>query len=247
MRQVNPRSDENNFHLLQLPHLEPNHADDHPAQILDFETVATSITIWLLPWLALTAQLPYETRGLRANLQSLLLAIGSPALITFSLSMTVLNQRWVRKRFSGLKKRINSSIGTNAPHLKTSVDAARYLLREGQQAPLRCPDSNLVVLPQYEKWWEEAKKDLQKTKRSVTFPLVAQLLFATLTFIFTLDEAFPNSGSLPTQPKCLPVASGLGWFLYVGAGYLSELKAKLALSRRAEGPWKRQQPRPRRN
>jgi hypothetical protein len=133
--------------------------------------------------------------------------------------MTVFNQRWVWKQFSGLKERINSSIGINAPYLETSVDAAGYLLEEGQQAPLRCLDGELVVSTQHEEWWKKAKVELQKAKRSVTFSLVAQLLFATLAFIFTLAEAFPNSGSLPTPTQMS--ASGIwAWMVPVCAGWV---------------------------
>jgi hypothetical protein len=55
-----------------------------------------------LPWIALTAQLPYEAGGFRHNLMSGNLAVGSPALITFSLAITISNRLWAKKRFDRL-------------------------------------------------------------------------------------------------------------------------------------------------
>src|SRR5436190_4139942 len=60
---------------------------------------APSFTSWLLPWLALTAQLPYETKDRPTSLLALFLAIGSPMLIIYSLSLTILNARWINKIF----------------------------------------------------------------------------------------------------------------------------------------------------
>ena len=54
---------------------------------------------WFLPWFALTAQLPFGTKQKRSDFMVLLLALGSPALISHSLALTISNTRTINKRF----------------------------------------------------------------------------------------------------------------------------------------------------
>ncbi|KAE9378440.1 hypothetical protein N431DRAFT_400117 [Stipitochalara longipes BDJ] len=193
-------------------------------QSVDFGTVANSITVWLLPWIALTAQLPYEADGFSANLMSLLLAVGSPALITFSLAITAFNRRWIRKRFAVSANNLPLKFDSKFSHFKPSVEGAQYLLEKAQQVPLRCSEvegwlSSLIVLPQNRHWWTGVMEDLTKTRRDVTFSLIAQLLFAVLAYIFTVIEAFPQSGSLTTATQMS--ASGLwAWMVPICAGWV---------------------------
>ncbi|CCF45922.1 hypothetical protein CH063_14843, partial [Colletotrichum higginsianum] len=49
-----------------------------------------------------TAQLPYETGSTETDIMSVCVGLGSPMLMTFSLMMTILNKRWIRKRFRDL-------------------------------------------------------------------------------------------------------------------------------------------------
>src|SRR2546423_9304324 len=65
--------------------------DDFAA--FDWISFTTLISSWLLPWLALTAQLPFETKDIWGNVMAFFLAVGSPMLITYSLLITVLNAR----------------------------------------------------------------------------------------------------------------------------------------------------------
>jgi hypothetical protein len=46
---------------------------------------------WLLPWLALLSQLPFGATHRLDNFVSVLLAVGSPTLAAYSLTLTVLN------------------------------------------------------------------------------------------------------------------------------------------------------------
>lgn len=196
----------------------------HCVQSIDFGTVANSITIWLLPWISLTAQLPYEADGFSANLMSLLLAIGSPALITFSLAITAFNRRWIRKRFTVSANNLPLKFDSKFSHFKPAVEGAQFLLEKAQQVPLRCSEvegwlSSLVVLPQNRHWWTGVMEDLTKTRRDLTFSLIAQLLFAVLAYIFTVVEAFPQSGSLTNATQMS--ASGLwAWMVPICAGWV---------------------------
>jgi hypothetical protein len=155
---------------------------------------------------------------------SLLLAVGSPALITFSLSMTVFNRRWVQERFTVLRRKINGRIDDRVPSFKGKVEAMQYLLENGQQVALRCSEiegsfSSLVVLPQNKGLLKGIEKDLKNTKRPVTFSLVAQQLFAISLYIFTVIDSFPNSGMLTTPTQMS--ASGLWtWMIPVCGGWV---------------------------
>jgi hypothetical protein len=127
---------------------------------------STSVSSWVLPWLALTAQLPNETRSSFNNLLSLLLAVGSPMLITYSLCLTILNNRWINKYFRGLHD-YNEELGRKQVK---AIKAARVFLRESQHVPIRIAQNKaefaqLVVLPENRSWWESLGKEVLKSKR----------------------------------------------------------------------------------
>jgi hypothetical protein len=193
-------------------------------QAVDFETFTTSLTNWFLPWLALTAQLPYQTASLLGNIESLGLALGSPALIMFSLSVTVFNHRWIHQSLDEIKAKIDTpKINSLAPHLSKAVDAAEYLLKEGQQAPLRCYEGNgwlssLILTSQNLGWWKGVKRDLETSKQLVTLPLIAQLVFALVAYMLTIIEAV-RATTLPSVTQMS--SSGLwSWMVPVCWGWV---------------------------
>jgi hypothetical protein len=78
-----------------------------------------------------------------------ILAIGSPALVTFSLSLTMLNRYWIRRVFAELKR--DAQVLEWAPHIGERISAAGDLLQDAQQAPIRVSQedgwlSSLIVL-----------------------------------------------------------------------------------------------------
>ena len=132
----------------------------------DWYFFSTSISSWVLPWLALTAQLPYETKDGSTNLLSVLMAIGSPMLITYSLCLTILNSRWINMRFRALCDRNKEVLGKQ---VKT-MEAARIFLRESHHVPLGLSGSpsmiaQLVVSPENRAWWYSLRKEVLKSKR----------------------------------------------------------------------------------
>ncbi|KAJ3829413.1 hypothetical protein F5880DRAFT_1523164 [Lentinula raphanica] len=56
---------------------------------------------WLLPWLALLSQLPFGANDRLENFMTVVLTVGSPVLAAYSAALTVLNGRWIVRRFSG--------------------------------------------------------------------------------------------------------------------------------------------------
>lgn len=107
-----------------------------------------------------------------------LMAIGSPALITYSLSLTILNRYWIRRRLGRLK-RPSQRVKYLAPHISGRVSAAMELLQDAQQAPLRVSQedgwlSSLVVLRENQAFWKTVKRNLRITRRGLSASLFAQ-------------------------------------------------------------------------
>jgi hypothetical protein len=65
----------------------------------DFPTFSRKFTAWLLSWLALISQLPFNGYNSKEpDLLSVVLAVGSPTLAGYSLALTASNTRWLHKR-----------------------------------------------------------------------------------------------------------------------------------------------------
>ena len=140
---------------------------------IDWNSFSTQFASWLLPWLTLTAQLPFETRSGSTNGQSLLLAIGSLFLIIYSLALTILNARSINKIFRKLLEKNNDlkipkhAKDTNAER----ISSIRLIMIEGQSVPLQIyngPDrefAQLVVNPENVTWFTGVVKEILKTKR----------------------------------------------------------------------------------
>jgi hypothetical protein len=204
----------------------------------DWAKFSQRFTTWLLPWLALCAQLSFETVDRTTNLMALCLAVGSPMLVTYSLCITVLNTRWINRTFRQLKE---ENIAAGGEHVEAIV-AARFCLVESQHVPIKVYQgsqreiAHLVVLPENRTWWKNLASELRKTKRKWTYSLVAQVLFVVVSQTFTIIDFFnPSSSSsyigMGLATNCLwiwmiPVV--LGW-VWIGT-QTSALAFKSALS-----------------
>ncbi len=135
-----------------------------------WNTLSEALTSWLLPWLALTAQLPFETKDKQTNFMALLLALGSPSLSTFSLSLTILNARWTNQIFRPVKEG-NKGLRPRRPFQTKAIKAARVFLIESQHTPIQIVNgprreiAQLVVCSKNWPWWLSLRKEIQKTKR----------------------------------------------------------------------------------
>ncbi|KAK5109262.1 hypothetical protein LTR85_003445 [Meristemomyces frigidus] len=181
----------------------------------DLASFSASMTSYFLPWLALTAQLPFETGDLWSSTMSFCLAVGSPAFVTYSLVTTILNRYWIRKQFSELQSKAHSlSIRQKYRGYEDRMRAAQYLLQEAQQVPLRASQekgwlSSLIVIPRNDEWWEHLESRLKSTRRGVTASLVAQMALASVTYLFAIITSLV--GSLGDQAAGLQIASGSLW------------------------------------
>ena len=62
----------------------------------NFPTFSRKFTAWLLPWLALISQLPFNgSNSKQDDVLSVLLAVGFPTLAGHSLALTALNADWL--------------------------------------------------------------------------------------------------------------------------------------------------------
>src|SRR6267154_2304768 len=86
---------------------------------------------WLLPYLALISQLPFGSRHRADNLMSAILTVGSPVLAGYSMILTVLNARWISRRFENLS-------------FPNTGDAVRILISL-QQTPLRITNEDSLL------------------------------------------------------------------------------------------------------
>ncbi|KAL2259338.1 hypothetical protein VTK26DRAFT_7005 [Humicola hyalothermophila] len=181
---------------------------EHFPMVFNYEVFLGRTTNYLLPWLALTAQLPYEAGDIIPNLMSFLMALGSPMLLTFSLMMTIFNSRWLRSRC----KRLNSQF-PNSP-LATRLNNAATFLVAAQQVPLRMIPgdgwlASLILLDSNATWWSRLATRLGATRRRPTLSLVAQMLVAVTAWILTIVGSFGSS--LGDHAEGLTLSSSTLW------------------------------------
>lgn len=191
-----------------------------------FADFSAAFTNWLLPWLALIAQLPFQTDGPFNDLMSILLAVGSPALITYSLVVTIFNRSRIAEKFKQLKDDAQNSMVKNVyHHMIPRLDIACYILQESQQTPMRTWEANgwlssLIIIDENQPWWESVRKSLSSTRRGVTTSLIAQNLFAVVAWLFTIIAAFDSLGD-PTTALSISSSSIWLWMLPICTGWVA--------------------------
>ena len=166
---------------------------------------------WLLPYLALLSQLPFGAESRLSNLTSIFLTVGSPVLAAYSLALTVLNSRWITRRFRGIDY-------PNAAH-------AAAILRNLQAAPVRISYKDgllpsLIVLHNNDEWWQELSTGLvHSTTWSVA--AVASMGWVVIAYVLTIIDSFENipSDSNSSSPSTFRVLGILDLF-GKGIGFL---------------------------
>lgn len=152
---------------------------------------------------------------------SFCIAVGSPAMVTYSLSITILNRDWIRKAFHHLRSSSRADgVKKKWPELRDRVDSIQFLLQEAQQVPLRASQargwfSSLLVIPENTLFWEHVRQRLEDTRRGITASLVAQMLFAAIAYLFTVITSF--NADLGDPATALQIASGSLWIWLVSS------------------------------
>ncbi|KAJ7136662.1 hypothetical protein C8R44DRAFT_868788 [Mycena epipterygia] len=168
-------------------------------QSVEFSSSVVSITTWLLPWVALIAQLPFEASGWM-DLLSGFLCVGSPVLAAYSLALTAFNRHYIFHNFRQLRNRAEQETYNKYRYMVERVDAAMFILQEAQQCPMHANQRNgeiasLIVLndERIDNFWKTAAKDLENTSRGFTYSFLAQVLLAFLTYVLSFITAVHDS------------------------------------------------------
>ena len=87
-----------------------------------------------------TAYIPAYDKIQPVNSRAIYLqAEGSPALITHSLTLTLLNCRWIHGQFEELRRRRRGAL----PPINSKLDAAEVILRQNQHIPIQVVQGEL--------------------------------------------------------------------------------------------------------
>lgn len=188
--------------------------------VFNYQTFLGRTTNYLLPWLALTAQLPYEAGDIITNIMCFFMGVGSPMTLTFSLMMTIFNRRWLREKV----RRFHSEFPGSglAPRLRD----VSHFLEAAQQVPLRMYHgtgwlASLVVLESNDEWWGRLRSRLLATKRGVTLSLVAQILVAVAAWILTIIGTFGSSLGNHAEGLVLSSSTLWTWLVPVICGWIT--------------------------
>ena len=172
---------------------------------------------------------------------ALLLAVGSPSLLIYSLAMTILQARWTNRIFRQI---VENARPLHRSSHTSAIKAARAILIELQHIPIRVRNgtrreiAQLVVRPENGTWWCRLRQGILKTKREWTYSLYGQVgfvcvaqLLAIICFFTSLSNDWSTSIGIGLAINCLwlwmiPVV--LGW-VYVGT-QTSARSVKVALT-----------------
>ncbi|KAG1763941.1 hypothetical protein EDD22DRAFT_1042698 [Suillus occidentalis] len=138
---------------------------------------------WLLPNLALISQLPFGAQYRIDNLMSALLTVGSPTLAAYSLFITLLNSRWINRRFDH---------SVNHPSSRFAVS----ILSSLQQTPLRLHSDrprlySLIVPPENDSWWKCFSEFVDYT-HTWSIASAASIAWVIVAYILTVASSLSN-------------------------------------------------------
>ncbi|GAB7343470.1 hypothetical protein MBLNU457_1491t1 [Dothideomycetes sp. NU457] len=217
-----------------------NHCDSIGSDSFNFESFAGDLTNYLLPWLALCAQLPYEADDGYSNIMSFFLAVGSPMLTTFSLFVAMLDRQLARSRFKKLRRKYEDIIERH-DSIKKRIKGAEYLLREAGHVSIRASNLNhwltsLASLDQNTHWWTRLHESLKSSRREVTPSLVAQICVAILAYALTVIATYVSDHGEPAVTLQVTAGSLWLWLVPVIVGWImvGTQKAKDSISKPLE-------------
>lgn len=177
----------------------------------------------------LISQLPFGPKDRLDNLESVYLTLGSPTLAAFSLALTILNRRWISRRFSkctfpNARNAVDVLIGLQQAPLRVSSDNAAYLMSSEGDALLAPSEdatllASLVVLPQNDRWWRELIERLD-SPHTWSVSSIASIAWVTTAYVFTVVDWF--TGEFAENPSSAGQAVGalFLWLLAVVVGWL---------------------------
>ena len=152
---------------------------------------SSTLGTWLLPWVALVAQMPYQG-SLMEDLVAACLILGSPVLAMFSLFSTVFDLIWVeryRKKLVVSAKRCDPDFDEETGTQVTGVLTACY------QLPLEIHNFEVLEYSLTQgASWEIACRLLRGVIRTTNYPLAAQFGLALFSYSLSVDSLLKASG-----------------------------------------------------
>ncbi|KAJ6571327.1 hypothetical protein B0H19DRAFT_1022813 [Mycena capillaripes] len=195
-------------------------------EAFNFPSFSTQFSSFMLPFLALTAQLPFGATNHIDNFSTIMLTIGSPTLAIFSLMITVCNSRWIKWRFERITY-------PNSNHAVIILDNLQESLLRVNKTSLngRPLLASQIVLPENDQWWQRGAATLAFTQ-TWSMANIASVGWAALAYIFTIASMDPSNPNI-IGPA---VACAWIWLLPVVIGWLqtthncdeAKIKTKLA-------------------
>lgn len=153
-------------------------------------SISAYLATWLIPWIALVGQLPFQTRSWIHDCLSASLMIGTPILVMHSLIITLRNSLWIHKRC-----REEEVVDRNDERQMKNV---AFVLSTCQQIPLKIQNREhlaySIVHRRNERWWGDLASHLRDTARVMPESLWPQMLFVLVTYGFTLSAGFSVVG-----------------------------------------------------
>ncbi|KAJ7136656.1 hypothetical protein C8R44DRAFT_868783 [Mycena epipterygia] len=211
---------------VRSPHSSHDDGSHSWSKGVEFSPSAITIATWLLPWVALIAQLPFEASGWMDFLSGFL-CVGSPVLAAYSLALTAFNRRYISHKFRQLRTRAKQETHDQYHYMVQRVDAAAFILQEGQQCPMRANQRNgelttLVVLndERIDNFWKISAKDLENTRRGFTYSFLAQVLLAFLTYLISFIAAVHDSLGSPDVGLQFASSTVWSWMFPIVFGYI---------------------------
>ncbi|KAJ3811583.1 hypothetical protein F5876DRAFT_75667 [Lentinula aff. lateritia] len=144
---------------------------------------SNQFSAWLLPWLALLSQLPFGANDKLENFLVVVLTIGSPVLAAYSAALTVLNGRWIVRRFAG----------STYPNTYRAIRTLSSL----QQAPIQLDFDrevllpSLIVLPENDYWWKDLLEHLNYT-HTWSISAATSIAWVFIAYLFTVIQSLSD-------------------------------------------------------
>jgi hypothetical protein len=163
---------------------------------------------WLLPYLALISQLPFGADDRLDSVMSAVLTVGSPALAGYSLFITLLNSRWINRKF-------RLALLTN-PNSYFAVSIVSSL----QQFPLKLHSdfASLIVLPESGCWWEYLD-ELTDNGQSWSAASATSICWVVVAYLLSIANS-PSDAFTSTQADGGATGSMWLWLISIVVGWL---------------------------
>ncbi|KAG1757928.1 hypothetical protein EDB19DRAFT_75286 [Suillus lakei] len=164
---------------------------------------------WLLPYLALISQLPFGAQYRLDNLMSALLTVGSPVLAGYSLFVTLLNSRWINRRFRQLAVAYPNSCFAVA------------IVSSLQQVPLNVDSdcfASLVVHPENDCWWKYLSQLMDYT-HTWSIASATSIAWVIIAYILSIANS-PSDAFTSAQADGGATGSMWLWLIPIVVGWL---------------------------